>query len=63
MEILFLLATEHMGLLPVLQQFLKKISSSAPGSKNNVLKISVWKLYDCQTLPAAKFIQLVSLFS
>jgi hypothetical protein len=57
----FFLATEHISLFPVLKPFLKKISSSSPGGKSSILKIPVWKLYECPSLPAAKFIQSVSL--
>jgi hypothetical protein len=44
-----------------MKAFLKKISSSAPGGKSDILKIPVWKLYECPSLPAGKFIQLLSL--
>jgi hypothetical protein len=39
--------------------FKKKFSISAYGGKNSTLNIPVWKLYECPSLPAAKFIQLV----
>jgi hypothetical protein len=59
---LFLLSTEHIGLSPVLKPLLlKKISSYAPDGKSGILKISAWKLYEYPSLPAEKFIQLVTL--
>jgi hypothetical protein len=60
---LFLPATKKdNGLFPVLKQFLKKISNSAPSGKSSILKIPVWKLNESPSFPAGKFIQLVSLF-
>jgi hypothetical protein len=44
-----------------LKLFLNKISSSAPGGRSCILKIPVWKLYECPSLLAAKFVQSVSL--
>jgi hypothetical protein len=39
----------------------KKISSSAPGGKISTMTTPLWKLHECPSLPAAKYIQLVSL--
>jgi hypothetical protein len=57
----FLLATKYIDIFPALKPFLKKISSSAPGDESSILRIPVWKLYECPSLSEAKFIQLISL--
>jgi hypothetical protein len=61
LDILFLIVTEYIGLFPIPKQFLKKISSSPPGGKSSILKIPVYKLYECPNVPAAKFVHVVSL--